>query len=79
MIPITGKEINIVGRGEGWENAPSDNCWGFNDQLLLRPFDAIFDMHHLPKLLSNQRRVGRRTTQGVWDGVQKVIETNTPM
>ena len=39
-------EINIVGKGQGFEYAPNDNCWGTGRLIFKRSnVDVLFDMH----------------------------------
>lgn len=38
--------MNIVGKGNGWENAPSENCWGITQLILRRPVDRVIDMNN---------------------------------
>jgi hypothetical protein len=41
-------KIVIVGKANGWENAPYEgNVWGIHSHCLLRPFTMIWDMHKI--------------------------------
>ena len=43
-------EINIIGRGDGWESAPEDGeNWGVNTLVLDRPLSAVFNFHDLDR------------------------------
>jgi len=59
--------INIVGRGNGCESAPDDNCWGINNIIFERSVDIHFDMHHegrmKPHQIERRERVIRKTKE----------------
>jgi len=39
-------EVNIIGKGPGWELAPHDGeSWGVNDLCLRRNVSVVFDLH----------------------------------
>jgi hypothetical protein len=69
---LVSDTINIVGRGNGMELAPDENCWGINMIIFERDVDVHFDMHQegLMKPHQTERR-------------EKVIEVakekNTPV
>lgn len=40
-------DITIIGKGNGWEDAPlTGQTWGVNDLILRRPVTLLFDMHY---------------------------------
>lgn len=42
------KHLNLIGRTDGWEDAPySDECWGVTSVVLLRDVTRCIDMHDL--------------------------------
>jgi len=44
------RRLILVGKGDGWKNAPSYGdfeTWGVNDLITSRPVDMVFDMHPL--------------------------------
>jgi hypothetical protein len=46
--------VNILGRGNGMELAPRENCWGINSIIFERPVDIHFDMHHEGRMKPHQ-------------------------
>lgn len=47
---MNANHIILIGKGEGWEEAPRDtgvSCWGINDLVLRRPVDMLWHMHDL--------------------------------
>jgi hypothetical protein len=44
-------KVIILGKGEGWENAPLTyqdkevQCWGLNNHIMSRPLDVVFEPH----------------------------------
>ena len=41
-------KVILIGKGNGWENAPQDgNTWGVHSVCLRRPVKMVFDMHKI--------------------------------
>ena len=41
-------KVILIGKGNGWENAPQDgNTWGVNSLCLRRPVEMVFNMHRM--------------------------------
>lgn len=49
-LPFFIMDVVIIGKGHGWENAPTDGeTWGVNNLCLRRPVKMAFNMHDLDK------------------------------
>lgn len=40
-------KVNLIGKANGWENAPQENAWGVHSVCLRRDVDMVFDMHKI--------------------------------
>ena len=48
MLVAVKNSVAIVGKGEGWREAPDGGeVWGVNDVVLRRDVALVFDMHDL--------------------------------
>jgi hypothetical protein len=42
------KEVYIIGKGNGWDDAPEEgDLWGIADLVIRRPITMMWEMHHL--------------------------------
>lgn len=42
------KEVYIIGKGLGWQDAPEEgDLWGIADLIVRRPITMVWEMHHL--------------------------------
>jgi len=72
-------KVILIGKGNGWENAPQDgNTWGVHSLCLRRPVKMVFDMHRIgdSEYLDNLTAVERIEQEKVFD---YVIENNVPL
>ena len=48
------REVHIIGRGVGWEEAPTEGeTWGVNDTIYWRDLKLLFNMHDMRPFFSN--------------------------
>jgi hypothetical protein len=51
-------KVTIIGKGDGWQDAPSDGeAWGVNDLILRRNVSRVIQIHNLALASDEGRRV----------------------
>ena len=72
-------KVILIGKGNGWENAPQEgNTWGVHSLCLRRPVEMVFDMHKIgdSEYLDNLT-IAERIEQGKI--FEYVIENDVPL
>jgi len=68
-------KIFIIGKGPGWEHAPTEGeTWGVNDLILRRPVKLAFEMHDIDGLTATKVPYLRKK-----ETVKKVNELGIPV
>lgn len=77
-------KVHILGKGEGWEDAPHGHgdtqVWGINTHILSRPLDMVFEPHDVEWWLKNWDKIRpwHKTERGYPKHIERVNELEIP-